>query len=179
MNAYTNKYSKPIIPAIVLAGMTLMAAGSVWGAGSDTDNISITGTVVNSCVINSTAAVAFGDYDPAFAQRSTALTGQGTVKVQCTDQAPYTIYMGAGGGTGAACTGTPVRTLAGPSSNTLSYALYSDSGRASVWGCEASNDVAGTGNGAEQTLTVYGSIPGGQQKPAGAYEDTVVVTVNY
>jgi spore coat protein U-like protein len=39
--------------------------------------------------------------------------------------------------------------------------------------------VAGTGTGATQTLTVYGSIPAGQVVTPGTYRDTVNVIVTY
>ena len=43
---------------------------------------------------------------------------------------------------------------------TVNYTLYSDSGRTTVWGNTIGTDtVAGTGNGAAQTLTVYGRVP--------------------
>jgi spore coat protein U-like protein len=43
---------------------------------------------------------------------------------------------------------------------TISYSLYPDAARTLVWGeADGMNTVAGTGNGAVQTLDVYGQIP--------------------
>jgi spore coat protein U-like protein len=39
--------------------------------------------------------------------------------------------------------------------------------------------VAGTGNGTDQPLTVYGRVPAGQQAPSGSYTDSVTGTITY
>ncbi len=62
----------------------------------------------------------------------------------------------------------------------MKYALYSDSGRTTVWGnTVGTNTVSGTYAIAQLPLTVYGSIPAGQSIPAGNYTDTVTVTITY
>jgi spore coat protein U-like protein len=62
----------------------------------------------------------------------------------------------------------------------VTYSLYSDSGRATVWGnTVGTNTVAGTGNGASQSYTVYGRAPAQTTPAAGTYTDTVTVTVTY
>ncbi len=64
---------------------------------------------------------------------------------------------------------------------TVTYGLYKDTDRAQPWGDAATpgSTVAGTGNGATQTLTVYGRVPPQATPSAGVYTDTVVVTVTY
>jgi len=66
-------------------------------------------------------------------------------------------------------------------SNTLEYNLYTDAGRTTVWGDGTASSVtaAGTGSGAQQSLTVYGRIPASQSVPAGSYSDTVTATINF
>ena len=62
----------------------------------------------------------------------------------------------------------------------LSYAMYTDSARSVNWGQTIGTDtVVGTGNGASQALTVYGSVPAGQYVAPGAYSDTITATVTY
>ena len=39
--------------------------------------------------------------------------------------------------------------------------------------------LAYTGTGASQDLTVYGTLPGGQNVPVGSYSDTVVATITF
>jgi spore coat protein U-like protein len=61
----------------------------------------------------------------------------------------------------------------------LSYSLFQDSTRATVWGNDAATGVGHTGTGASSALTVYGSVGSGQNVPAGTYADTVVATVTF
>ena len=67
-------------------------------------------------------------------------------------------------------------------SNLLSYNLYTDSARTSVWGdgTGSTNTIGGTGTGGSQAVTVYGRVSLGQTGvPAGSYADTVAVTITY
>ena len=98
------------------------------------------------------------------------------LQVQCTDTTPYNVGLDAGTGAGATVA-TRKMTSGG---NTVSYSLYTDSGRTTVWGNTVGTDtVAATGNGADQSYTVYGRV-GTQTTPApGSYSDTVTVTVTY
>ena len=67
----------------------------------------------------------------------------------------------------------------------LSYNVYTDATRTTVWG----NGSGGTGTfsggflavllGAFQTFVIYGRIPAQQAAPVGVYSDTLVITVNY
>ena len=87
-----------------------------------------------------------------------------------------------GGPSGRVLSGASVaaRKLTSAASGTLNYALYQDVGRATLWGQTIGTDtVAGTGSGATQTLTVYGRIPALQGSAAGAYTDTITVTLTY
>ena len=65
-------------------------------AATATANLGVTATVTNNCTI-STAALAFGSYDPVVANASTNLDGTGTVVVACTKGATATIGLGLGG----------------------------------------------------------------------------------
>lgn len=64
-------------------------------------------------------------------------------------------------------------------SHFLSYALYQDTGRTTVWGNTGGTGVANTGTGTQNALTVYGAVAAGQAVPAGSYSDTVVATVTF
>jgi spore coat protein U-like protein len=64
--------------------------------------------------------------------------------------------------------------------NTITYSLYQDAGRTTVWGNTiGTNTVAGTGNGASQSYTVYGRVPPQTTPAAALYGDTITVTVTY
>lgn len=166
----------------------MMSRKCVWSAGSAaaialvsgaasaataTSTLSVSATVLKSCTV-ATTPVLFGNYDPTSA---TAKTGTGSVAVTCTSGTSYDVGLDAGAGTGATVASRKL-TL---SSNTLNYALYSDSGYTSVWGVTIGTDVvhATAPVSLVNTHTVYGSIPAGQGATLGAYTDTVNVTVTY
>lgn len=157
--------------------LALGASGAAFG-GTATSNLSVTSTVIDNCTI-STAAVAFGNYDPIVANASSALDGTGTVTITCTlsDVVQVTLGQGANADTGST-DAAPARRMAKDTDH-LSYSLFSDSGRTAIWGNDATVDVERTGTGAADALTVYGRVSAGQNQPAGAYSDTVVATVTF
>src|SRR5262249_10069002 len=141
-------------------------------AGTTSGSMAVSATVIASCEVTANP-LAFGNYDPVSASPLDAAT---TLSVMCTNGTTYDVAMGVGSGTGAT---TNTRKMSA-SSNLLSYSIYRDSNRSNLWGSTAgSNVVSGTGTGAAQSINVYGRIPANQTAPAGAYTDTVTVTVNY
>ena len=164
---------------LTAASALFLAASSASHAGTATSNLSVTATVTANCTI-STAPVAFGAYDPVVANATTDLNGTGTVTVTCTKSAAATITLGQGtnpatGSTDAA----PLRQMKDTGTDVLSYALYQDTGRTTVWGNTAGTGVADTGTGTVQNVTVYGAVPAGQNVPPASYSDTVVATVTF
>jgi spore coat protein U-like protein len=64
--------------------------------------------------------------------------------------------------------------------NAVTYSLYFDSGRTTVWGNTIGTDtVAATGSGSSQSYTVYGRVPAQSTPGPAAYADTITVTVTY
>lgn len=166
---------------LILAGGVAIALGSAstTEAATATANLAVTASVASNCSI-STAAVAFGAYDPVTANASTALDGTGTVSVSCTTGASTTVTLGEGSNADTGSTAAaPLRRLKDSGTNYLSYALYSDTNRTTVWGNTGGTGVAHTGTGSLTALTVYGQIPAGQNVPAASYSDTVVATVTF
>jgi spore coat protein U-like protein len=165
------------IRLLVLAASTL--AGGTVAAGTATSNLSVTATVNSTCQ-TSTTTVAFGVYNPA---SGSASDSTGAVKVQCTVGTTYTIALDAGGNPGTPGDVT-TRRMAANVSDRLPYQLFLDSARTTVWGDGGSgslNPVSGShsGDGSEQSYTVYGRIAAGQFVAPGSYIDTVVATVSY
>ena len=159
--------------AITAALLAALATPAV--AATATANLSVTATVTNNCTI-STTAVAFGSYDPVVAHASTNLDGTGTVVVTCTKGAVTTVALGLGSNV----TGS-TRRLKDPGTNYLTYELYRDAGRVTVWGT-AGGALLSPGaapSKVARTFTVYGRVAANQDIPAGAYTDTVVATVNF
>ena len=84
--------------------------------------------------------------------------------------------LSAGGGTGAT---VAVRKMTS-GANTVNYTLYRDAARTLVWGTTIGTDtVTGTGNAANQAITIYARTPTQTVPPPGTYTDTVTVTITY
>lgn len=159
-------------------GLSFALSSGLVQAATQTSNLSVSATVAANCTI-STAAVAFGAYDPVVTNASTALAATGTVTTTCTSGASATILLGQGANAATGSTdAVPVRRMIS-GTNLLSYQLYSDTGRTTVWGNDATSDVPTTGTGAAVATTVYGSVTAGQNVPSGSYTDTVVATVSF
>ena len=129
-------------------------------------------TLAATCVINSASTLNFGSQ--GFLGANVDQTS--TIQVSCTDTTPYNIGLDAGTGSGATVA-TRKMTSGGA---TVSYSLYSDSARTTVWGTTIGTDtVAATGNGTGQNYTVYGRVPPQTTPAPGTYTDTITVTVTY
>ena len=158
-----------IAPACAV--LTAMSAGAAFAA-TTTSSFTVQMTVTASCTINSASTLNFGSQGVLAAN----VDQTSTVQVQCTNTTPYNIGLNAGTGTGAT---VAVRKLTN-GANTLTYTLYSDSGRTTVWGNTVGTDtVSATGNGAGQSYTVYGRVPPQTTPAPAAYTDTITVTVTY
>jgi spore coat protein U-like protein len=166
-------YKKNVAPLV--AGALLVAASSAMAA-TKTQTITVSATVAGNCVVGA-QSVNFGSYDG-----SAALTGSGDVTVRCSNGTPYSVLLSSGSGTYAE------RLLGNGGSRTLQYNLYTTSAFTTVWGdgSAATGTVGGTGSGMSssqvKTHTIYGQLPNSaanQDAPAGAYSDSVVVTVSY
>lgn len=152
--------------ASVVAAATPMAYGA-----STSSTLTVNATVLSSCTVTP-AILAFGNYS------GTQVDGQTDITVLCTSGTAYTVVLD----TGANSASLSPRTMAGTPSGSLNYDLYNDSGRTTIWGdgSGATGTIADTGSGLAKTHTVYGRIPASQLgAPAGAYTDTVNITVNY
>jgi len=129
-------------------------------------------TITATCTINSASTLNFGTQGVL----ATNVDQSSTIQVTCTNTTPYNIGLDAGIGAGATVATRKLTSGA----NTVNYTLYSNSGRTTVWGNTVSTDtVAGTGNGAAQSYTVYGRIPSQTTPAPGSYTDTITVTVTY
>jgi spore coat protein U-like protein len=134
-----------------------------------------------SCTVTATP-VAFGVYDPLL---STPRTATGRVTLRCTatgsaERVRSTIALSTGGSGSYA-----LRSLfSGP--ERLNYNLFLNSAFTNIWGDGTAGSRVGTANlnvpaGQARTAnrTIYGRIPALQSPAAGAFGDTIVVTVTY
>jgi spore coat protein U-like protein len=162
---------RPLAAGVALAaGIVLVPQAA--SAATVTDTITVTANVQSACVV-AASKLAFGNYNPT---SSSNVDATATVNVTCTQGTPYNVGLNAGTTTG----GTTTLRKLNSSGHTLNYALYSDSGRTTNWGNTVNTDtVAGTAGTSATAYTVYGRIPGSQNTTAGAYTDSVTVTVTY
>jgi spore coat protein U-like protein len=169
------KRSIKLVGIMAAAGIAFAGYGATRAkAATATANLGVTATVTNNCTI-STVALAFGSYDPVVANASANLDGSGTVVVACTKGATATIGLGNGGNYSGG------RRMGDGSSNFLTYELYHEAARTTVW-TNAGGGLLSTGAAPSKTarnFTVYGRVVSNQDVPAGNYSDTVVATVNF
>ena len=150
------------------------AAPSMAVAGTAVSDIMISASVPNSCTI-STTGLNFGSYNQT---SGTSVTG--TVTTNCTSGASAVITLNQGVFYASGSSDTaPSRRLYNGSADYLSYTLYQNSEKTTIWGNSTDTGVTVTGNGSNKSTSVYGVIPAGQTVPAGPYGDYVVATVTY
>jgi spore coat protein U-like protein len=171
--------SRPNSHGLLLGAAITVIAALVPGARGDaataSASLNVSASVANNCTI-STAALAFGVYDPLVANASANLDATGTVTIACTKGATSTIALNLGSN----ASGTTRRMTDG-SSNFLTYEMYQDSSHSTVWGSSGTAlfTPPAAPSKTARNFTVYGRIPGSQDIPAGTYADTVTATVNF
>jgi spore coat protein U domain-containing protein, fimbrial subunit CupE1/2/3/6 len=126
-----------------------------------------------SCTV-STTSVNFGSYN-VFTGSATDSTG--TITIDCNGSAHDIIVTLS---KGASSSFNP-RTMT-KGAEALSYNLYRDAARTSIWGDGSGGTSTYTNpnppNGAFN-VTVYGRVPAGQDVSAGVYSDTVSAVINF
>lgn len=141
----------------------------------------VTAHAIADCSVSATG-VAFGNYSFT---NPTATDATGNVQVSCSLGGlisllvSYDILLSTGGSASYA----PRKMTSG--TNELQYNLYTNAGRSIVWG-NGTSDTSIVSDGyllglgtTVRNYSVYGRLPAGQNTPAGAYTDTITVTVNY
>jgi spore coat protein U-like protein len=157
---------------IAAAALLLLPFAGALHAATATSTFSVQMTVTSSCVINSTATLNFGSQGVLVAN----VNGTSALAVQCTNTTPYNIGLDQGQGSGATVAARKMSSGA----NTITYTLYSDTNRTVLWGnTVGTNTMAGIGNGASQSYTIYGQVPPQNTPTPAVYTDTVTVTVTY
>lgn len=167
----TQNQNKPIARRSRLLSLVVLALlpATPALAATATTTFQVTATVLGTCLISANN-LAFGNYS------GTQVDGTTTLSVTCTNTTTYNVGLDAGTGSGATVSN---RKMTG-GSETLDYALYSNSGRTTNWGNTVGTDtVSGTGNGSAQTLTVYGRIAASQYPAPASYSDTITATITY
>ena len=150
-----------------LIGASFALCTGLANAATVTSTLAVSATVNTVCVVNSVGAMAFGAYT------GVAVTSSSTLSYTCSNALPVQISFDKG--LNGASTATRLMKNA---TSTLSYQLYSDTARTTIWD-DTTNKISITGSGASATQTIYGQIPAGQYPTAGGYTDTVTITFTY
>jgi spore coat protein U-like protein len=162
--------------AVLLGLYTAVMAQAATATGSLTVQMTITA----SCTI-SAATLNFGTLSGT-SVIAVATNASVNVSVTCTNGSPYSIAMN----NGANASGSQRRMTNG--TGFINYNLFTDAGRTSPWTtatssttCTSTNSCyLGTGNGAAQSVPVFGQVPAvGSAPTAGTYTDTVTMTITY
>ncbi|QWT19905.1 spore coat U domain-containing protein [Bacillus sp. NP157] len=170
-NALTYSYNEALLsigtyPASCTAGGTV-AATTVAGP-----SITVTASVAPKCTLATATDLNFGSVNGLL---RTATDQTSLVRATCTNRAAYQVGLD----NGQNATGT-TRRMIGPGGKYVTYELYRDSQRTLRWGTALNTDTAtASGNGSQQTLTVYGRLPAQAAATAGAYSDVVTITITY
>ena len=162
----------------VLLAAALSTFSFVQFAAADaSDNLDVSATVAASCTITG-GNLSFGTYNTVSGAQvdSTAI-----LTVACTSGTDTTLTLGEGTHPdGASTPDLPARRMNDGGANFLSYSLFSDAQRTTVWG-----NSPGSARGylalssAQANLSVFGRITASQDVPAGTYTDTVLATIAF
>lgn len=132
--------------------------------------MAVTATVEESCQLNARPVI-FG----AMPSEHDSIDAHSTVALTCTPEASYVVTMddgrnGWGGGR---------RMADATGAGYLAYDIFSDAGRTRRWGATAASAVSAVAPSSGRVeLGVYARLAAGPT-PAGAYADTVTVTVAF
>jgi spore coat protein U-like protein len=170
-------FKMPPSGAIATGLILLVAAVSAPDAAlaaTASSTMSVTATVTANCTV-STSALAFGNVNTISGSN---VDSTGGLTITCTNGTAWSASSGVGSGSGASYASRRMTFGA----NLLTYNIYTTVARTTVWGngTAGTATINGTGSGVAQAVTVYGRVGLGQTSvPAGAYADTVAVTVTY
>ncbi|MGQ5798116.1 Csu type fimbrial protein [Serratia sp. IR-2025] len=177
---------KKTLAALTSAALLLCASGISYAAGTIQGTLGVTLTIGAGCVVtggtssgttNSFGSISFGTYSSlanVITASATGSGGTGTLGLNCTTGTNYTVALD----NGLNATGSQ-RRMASSVPAYISYNLYQDSAHAVPWN-STTGLLTGTGTGSAVPLIVYGLVPAAGTTPAaGAYSDTVTMTVTW
>ncbi len=158
-----------------VALLAFLAYAPATYAQKATANMTVSADVDPACTVSANN-LTFPDYIGAPGLPDTL--GSTTIDVTCANLVSYQVGLD----NGLYALGT--RRMLHGTTDFLQYELYTNAIRTLVWDMNFipgnPNVVSKTGTGLTQSIPVYGKIFAGQNlAPAGGYQDTIVVTVNW
>ena len=141
-----------------------------------TDTMLVSAGVGKNCVITA-GEIKFGSYDPIVTNATDPLEATGTIFNTCTigTAGEIIINYGINGEEGS----TDRQMVGMNTDGVLPYEIRSDSKIGPIWSGEEGQGIAVAALGTAEEMTVYASIPGGENVPNDSYTDTLTVTVVY
>ncbi len=156
---------KKLVWAVVVVAVFAMTGAA--SAATATNNLSVQANVQNVCTISlAPGTVDFGNYDPT--STTDNIAGQTSFGYKCTKGASFKVFI----------TRNNQMLLGGV--DPLTYDLYSDAGRTTVFPATSGTATAqtSTDNG-QKTVNIYGKIPNSQNVISGLHTETDVITIEY
>ncbi len=153
-----------IIAFVMIFGLMVANMGM---AQSDTGDLSVTATVAESCRIITVNEVAFGAYDTTDPADND--NGTGSIVFQCVQDTTYRTYID----------GTREMTGATSPADTLTFQLFSDSGRNTAYLDAANGPTSTAPDNNDITSNIFGRIQALQDVKVDDYSTILTATVEY
>ncbi len=162
------------VACLAFAGAVLASNGA--SAAVVTSNLGVTATIDGTCTLTTATAINFGTNSATVTQIDIAPVA---VVVNCSTGVPYTVGMNDGSQPNGSQrrmfnnAGAPVST------DYLIYDLFTDATRTQRILTSGAGLLSGTGNGANQNVSIFPSILSQTTPSVSTFNDTVLVTLNY
>lgn len=171
----SKSFSRAALAAVLgISLLPLLSGAATYSNGTKTTTFDVTLTIIADCIISANT-LNFGSSQGVLAA---AVNTNTTLNVTCTNTTPYNVGLNAGTGTGSTVT-SRVMSGTGANTSTVAYTLKQTSGGANWGNTQGTDTVSGTGTGASQSLTVYGSVPAQATPQPDAYKSTITATVYF
>lgn len=167
--AYSSTFSGAQVQFYRLAsGQSNCATGTVDSNVAVTSpGFTVSASPIADCTI-SVGSLNFGTQGSL----SALVDASSTMSASCTGSTPYTIGLGNG-----ANSSNPAARKMVSGANSITYSLYLDAARTTVW--STATTASGTGTGSSINHIVYGRVPAQTTPQPGTYGDSVVATLTY
>lgn len=162
-----------------LLSIGLLLSPALALAGSAASSFQITATLDPTCTIQTTPA-SFGHYNPITTHATTPLDVNSTVTLTCSKGMATTIALDRGQ-YGSHAKGTTRAMKLATGEDYLSYDLYQDVIRATIWGTGGEQIFVPpiAPDTRPRTFFIYARIPSAQDVTVGDYSDTIIAIVNF
>jgi spore coat protein U-like protein len=162
-----------IRPSLLTFLLLIASAAAPAMAGSASDNLNVSASVVPSIIIVPPAAPV-----PIPVENITNPSNPATATLPIAITLPSNttgkITLGQGQNASSVSNDTnPVRRMTDGNGNYLLYELYQDESNTIIWGNTDQTGLSLTGTGSASNVNIHVKIPAGQNVPAGNYQDTV------